>query len=158
MAVSDPLAFDLLRAFAQLEFRLKEDPGFLRAGPYRMAQVNWQAVDTAVAQLPGHRFLDRASDETRTMILAGPRDRPMVQEVDVVGGQNAAVFKRLALQASDAGALVEAARRVRNNLFHGGKEQPDVGDDEEWARAASEIADLLLDLLDRRELRPVSAP
>lgn len=51
MPVSDPLAFDLLRAFAQLEFRLKNDLGILRAGPYRMAQVNWPVVDEAVSRL-----------------------------------------------------------------------------------------------------------
>lgn len=44
MPVTDENALPLLRAFARLEFLLKNDPGFLRAGPYRMAQVNWPAV------------------------------------------------------------------------------------------------------------------
>lgn len=95
MPVSDPLAFDLLRAFAQLEFRLKNDPGFLRAGPYRMAQVNWPAVDEAVSRLEDSLFFDRVSDSTHEQILTPPRDRPMVQEVAVVNGLNRAVFQRL---------------------------------------------------------------
>lgn len=159
MAVSDPLAPDLLRAFAQLEFRLKEIPEFLRAGRHRMAQVNWTAVERAVSQLAPSRFLDRVSDETKAKILTGARDRPMVQEVEVVGGRNVPVFKRLPLESpSDAGMLVEAARRVRNNLFHGGKEPDDVGDDDEWARAALEIAELMLELLRRNQLHPMAAP
>lgn len=153
MPVSDNNAFFLLRVFAKLEFRLKEDPGFLRAGPYRMAQVNWPAVDAAVAELPGPLFLDRVSDPTRDKVLGAPRNRPMVQEVEVIEGHNVAVFKRLQLGASDAGALVEASRRVRNNLFHGGKEMEHLGDDDQWALAATEIAQLLLGLLDRRHLR-----
>lgn len=159
MTVSDPLAPNLLRAFAQLEFRLKEIPDYLRAGRHRMAQVNWTAVERAVSQLPASRFLDRISDETKAKILTGARDRPMVQEVEVVGGQNVPVFKRLPLESPfDAGMLVEAARRVRNNLFHGGKEPDDRGDDDEWAQAALEIAEHLHGLLDRGELLPVQAP
>jgi len=159
MTVSDPLAPDLLRAFAQLEFRLKEIPEYLRAGRHRMAQVNWTAVERAVSQLPPSRFLDRVSDETKAKILTGARDRPMVQEVEVIGGRNVPVFKRLPLESpSDAGMLVEAARRVRNNLFHGGKEPDDVGDDDEWARAALEIAELMLEMLRRNQLRPMAAP
>lgn len=56
MPVTDENALPLLRAFARLEFRLKNDPGFLRAGPYRMAQVNWPAVDVAVDQIPDQVF------------------------------------------------------------------------------------------------------
>ncbi|KPG65551.1 hypothetical protein AN993_21420 [Stenotrophomonas maltophilia] len=156
MPVSDPLAFDLLRAFAQLEFRLKNDPGFLRAGPYRMAQVNWPAVDEAVSRLDDSLFFDRVSDSTREQILSPPRDRPMVQEVAVVNGLNHAVFQRLSLQQS--GALVEAARRVRNNLFHGGKEEPHLGDDDEWAAAALVVAECLLHLLNYGTLRSRVGP
>ncbi|HDS1603385.1 hypothetical protein I5V52_19105 [Stenotrophomonas maltophilia] len=158
MPVSDPLAFDLLRAFAQLEFRLKNDPGFLRAGPYRMAQVNWPAVDEAVSRLDDSLFFDRVSDSTHEQILTPPRDRPMVQEVAVVNGLNRTVFQRLPLQQSNAGALVEAARRVRNNLFHGGKEEPHFGDDDEWAAAALDVAECLLHLLNHGTLRSGLGP
>lgn len=152
MPVTDENALPLLRAFARLEFRLKNDPGFLRAGPYRMAQVNWPAVDVAVDQIPDQVFLDLISDSTRDKVLNAPRDRPMVQEVEIVNGRRVPSFKFLALQASDAGALLEAARRVRNNLFHGAKEAEHLGDDDAWAIAATEIVTLLLDLLDHQHL------
>lgn len=147
MPVSDSLALELLRSFAQLEFRLKDDPGFLRAGRYRMAQVNWSAVDEAVARLPHQLFLDQVSDLTREKILLPPRERPLVQEVAVVDGLNRPVYEPLPLQSSNSGALVEAARRVRNNLFHGGKEEPHLGDDEEWGSAALDVVTHLLCLL-----------
>ena len=158
MPVSDPLAFDLLRAFAQLEFRLKSDPGFLRAGPYRMAQVNWPAVDEAVSRLDDPLFFDRVSDSTREQILTPPRDRPMVQEVAVINGLNHAVFQRLPLHQSNARALIEAARRVRNNLFHGGKEEPHLGDDDEWAAAALDVDECPLHLLNYGTLRSGVGP
>ncbi|MEL1264424.1 hypothetical protein [Pseudoxanthomonas putridarboris] len=42
---------------------------------------------------------------------------------------------------------------MRNNLFHGGKEdpgeQPFDGDDDEWGHAALDVAQTLLALVDR---------
>ncbi len=61
---------------------------------------------------------------------------------------------------NEAEELVVAMRRVRNNLFHGGKEdpleEPYPGDDEEWAVAAGEVTGALLDLLNRGVLRPLA--
>lgn len=158
MPVSPPTAYALLRTFGLLEFELKRIPGFTRVGPNRSAKVNWRALDEAVDRLPALDFLDWVSALTQAKLLDGARDRPKVQVVDVVQGQNWTRFDRRNLHASDARALVEAMRRVRNNLFHGGKEdpleEPYPGDDEEWAVAAREIAELLLDLLSSQQLRP----
>ncbi|MDH5821551.1 hypothetical protein QFW77_00890 [Luteimonas sp. RD2P54] len=158
MPVSDANAFALLRTFGTLEFALKRIPGFTGVGSYRSAKANWRAVDEAVDALPASEFLDRMSAPTRDKLLGGARHRPMVQVVDVIQGQNLTRFDLLPLHASDARAVIEATRRVRNNLFHGGKEDPleapYPGDDDEWAVAAREVAELLLDLLDRQMLRP----
>ncbi len=80
-----------------------------------------------------------------------------------VGAQRQAIFETLPLQPphemrSDARALVEAAKRVRNNLFHGGKEDPCEqlfdGADDEWGRAALDVTRVLLDLVDRGAFGP----
>lgn len=158
MPVSDDLAFNLLRAFAQLEFHLKQDAGFLKAGPHKMAQVKWRAVETALTQLHQTEFVERVANTTRAKILAAPRDRPMVQIVEVTEHSRRATFTRLALAATDAVALIEAARRVRNNLFHGGKEEPHLDDDDEWAAAALDVTERLLRLIASNQLKSPQAP
>lgn len=153
-----PTAYALLHAFGLLEFELKRISGFTGIGPHQSAKVNWQAVEEAVDRLPTAEFLDHASIQTRTKVLSGARNRPMVQVVDSINGQNVTRFEVRNLHTSDARALVQAARRTRNNLFHGGKEdpleEPYQGDDEEWAIAAEEIAQLLLVLLNSHRLMP----
>lgn len=164
MPVSPRAAYGLLAAFGMLEFTLKGTPGYLAAdhGPLiegAGAKANWQAVDLSIAALPLHVFRDRVSLPTLNKLLGPPRNRPMVQEVTMERGVWRPIYRSRALPPNEAVALVVAMRRVRNNLFHGGKEdplqEPYEGDDEEWADAAREIAELLLDLLDRHQLRPV---
>lgn len=157
MPVSDPLAFELLRAFGRLENQLKLRPRFLGEGGYGSAQVNWRAVQDAVAGLDPSEFVERVAADTRRKMLAGERNRPKVQKVVEEDGRRKARFRYRNLDQaghppSDACALVEAAKRVRNNLFHGGKEdpgeQPFDGDDDEWAGAALDVVHRLQDLLD----------
>lgn len=165
MPVSDASAFALLRAFGMLEFTLKRTQGFLAAdgnplGNQRAkAKADWPAVDRAVAALEPADFLDQLSGSTRAKLLGGARNRPQVQFVQVAAdGTWSANYEGSPLPRNDAEALVVAMRRVRNNLFHGGKQdplqEPYQGDDEEWTVAAREVAGLLLDLLDRQVLRP----
>lgn len=163
MPVSDDLAFPLLRVFGRLEYQLKLRPRFLRRDQ-RDAMVDWRQVNTAVAALEPADFLERVSVDTRRKVLTGTRNRPKVQVVIEVDGRRQARFQErnmdLADQPpSDARALVEAARRVRNNLFHGGKEdpgeQPFDGDDDQWAEAALDVAQRLLDLVDNGTFGPV---
>lgn len=152
MPVIDENAIPLLRAFAQLEFRLKQDPGFLGTDRHHRAKVDWPAVDAAVALLPTPLFLDLVSCSTRNKILSPPRNRPMVQRVRAENHRNVVVFECRELPTSDGRALVEAARRVRNNLFHGGKEMEHLGDDDAWAIAALDVVQRMLDLLDQGAL------
>lgn len=159
MPVSDHLAFPLLRAFGQLEYQLKRRPAFLRADGRGNAMVAWRTVQDAVVALPPADFLARMSAPMMDKVLGGARNRPKVQVVEEVGGRRKARFVVRDLDPSNARALVEAARRVRNNLFHGGKEdpgeQPFDGDDDEWAQAALDVAQALLDLVDRGAFGPV---
>lgn len=76
----------------------------------------------------------------------------MVQFAHPVNGGHAAVFAADRLDDCDSKALIEAMVRVRNNLFHGGKEDPleerHTGDDDRWAIAAHEVAMKLLELVE----------
>lgn len=169
MPVSPDNAYRLLHAFGMVEFTLKQRPGFISAdrdprGPKRAkAKADWDALDLAVRRLPHEDFVDRVSPGTATKMLGGARSRPQLQFVRMnADGSWHANFEDSPLPADEAEALVVAMRRVRNNLFHGGKEDPleerYPDDDNEWAAAAAEIAELLLDLLDRQILRPRAAP
>ena len=161
MPVSEPTAYALLQAFGLLEFELKKIPRFTGRSRGR-AQVNWNTVEEAVDQLLGAQFLDLVSDATREKLVGGGRDRPMIQLAVAADEGYVARFEPRYLNLSDARALVEATRRVRNNLFHGGKEdpleEPHPGDDQEWAVAAREIAELLLRLVRFGPLRQSSQP
>ncbi|MDT3470230.1 hypothetical protein [Stenotrophomonas maltophilia] len=159
MPASSLRAFRLLRAFGALEFALKRVPGFTGAHSDRSAKVNWQAVDAALEAMRPDLLTLAVSDSTKQKILGGTRDRPMVQVVTVRGGHNLTSFQARALSASDPRALMQAARRVRNNLFHGGKEDPleesFPGDDNQWITAATDVAKGVLDLVVHGRLRPL---
>lgn len=87
---------------------------------------------------PPNRFLARLTPSTLGKILGEARNRPKAQVVQEVTGRRKTRFVFQDLDKSEAAALVEAAKRVRNNLFHGGKEdsgeQPFDGDDDEWVQ------------------------
>lgn len=167
MPVSDNLAIPLFRAFALLEYQLKRRHAFLKADRFGNAMVDWSEVKAQVDRFPPADFVLRVGPVTRQKMLGGARDRPKVQVVVNAGGRREATFEPRPLQPpnevqSDARALVEATKRVRNNLFHGAKEdpgeQPFDGDDDEWGRAALDVAQTLLDLLDQRAFGPPDRP
>lgn len=151
MPVRRATAYALLKAFGLLEFELKKISGFVESDVRGNAKVSWPIFDATVGRLPGATFLDQVSTATMSKILDAPRNRPKLQKLEVVAGANRVVFELKNLPLNNAEALVVATRRVRNNLFHGGKEDPleerYPGDDQEWAVAACEVAERLLDLV-----------
>lgn len=161
MPVSDEFAFPLLRAFGQLEYQLKMRPAFLLADRHGNALVNWRAVKGAVRALAEEQFVGCLSAGTRGKVGHGGRDRPKVQIAVSVAGRRRAIFVARNLDPDEGLALVEAAKRVRNNLFHGGKEdpreQPFDGDDDQWAEAALEITTRLVELVDAGAFGPRAA-
>lgn len=144
-------AQDLLRGFARLEFTLLKVPQFIDGKPARLARVDWDRVSLAVASLVPSEFVDRVPQEARGKMLADGRDRPKRMFVrQPEGGPRFAEFDFDPLPEGDAAALLEATKRVRNNLFHGGKEdprqEPYEGDDQQWCDAANQVVRVLLDL------------
>lgn len=190
MPVSPNNAYRLLKAFGMLEFQLKRTGDFfqiktpkppiwkkLKIGsleidvrrsassppaPVHMVDVDWNKVDQAVARM-GQTFVALVPMPAQRMLLAPPRNRPKRERIEFdQAGRPRAAYQPVNLPHNEAEALVVAMRRVRNNLFHGGKEDPleetYLGEDDDWAEAASAVAEVLLDLLDHHALRPVHAP
>ena len=190
MPVSPDNAYRLLKAFGMLEFQLKQTSEFfqtrtpkppiwrtfkigsleidvrLSASPAPAAvpvvDVDWNKVNRAVARM-GQAFVALVPLPTQRKLLAPPRNRPKRERIEFdLTGRPRAAYQPVNLPHNDAEALAVAMRRVRNNLFHGGKEDPlegtYFGEDNEWAVAAADVADALLDLLDRQLLRPIQAP
>lgn len=156
MDVDPSTAYAYLDAFARLEFTLKRVPQFLRTGLNDNAEVHWTNVNLALKSLQASEFVDLVSAPTRERVLGGRRDRPRVQKVQLrQNGERIAKFRDQPLVKdsrfikSDAVALLTAAKRVRNNLFHGGKEEPNGGN-EAWVLAAMGIVVPLLHLDWRR--------
>lgn len=148
-------AYQLLRGFSRLEFTLLKVPQFIDGSPDKRAQVHWKRVARSLSALPLGEFVDLVSDTAKGKILAGNRNRPKRQLVRAPEGAERFVeFDFDPLPDNDAAALLEATRRARNNMFHGGKEdpreQPYDGDDQDWLDAALDVLGVLLDLPWRR--------
>lgn len=150
MNVDQYTAYELLKAFAQMEFALKKIPKFIQGDSDRPAQVQWGTVGRTLAAMPASTFLDEIPAAPKQKLLAG-RNRPMKQLVVMSGVDKTARFRPVDLPRNDAAALLEAARRVRNNLFHGGKENPAdehySGEDQEWAEAALVVVQRLIPIV-----------
>lgn len=156
MPVTPDAAYALLKTFGQLEYELKKIPGFTASTRGR-AQVRWSSVQDALSGLSPTEFLDRLVC-ARHQMLSGGRDRPMVEIAVPVAGGHVARYQAHPLSVCDARALLEATRRVRNNLFHGGKEDVRAelhpGDDDAWVSAACDVAAIALELVKTGKLHP----
>lgn len=139
MNVSDQTALELLKVFSRIEFALKQIPEFLNGAPGNRAEPQWSAFGV---HLRNDNFINRVSAESRTVLLGNPQDGPPPMKM-FVDPQRRLRFEDRPLEGNhDSDRLMDAARRVRNNLVHGGKEGPDErspGHDERCVRAAIEV-------------------
>jgi hypothetical protein len=132
MNIAPQLAVDLLHAFARAEFALKGIQRFCVGNEGNNASANWDlfASDIAIqlAAAPG------LLPETKDILLTAPPMKEVVR-----GG--VAVFEHVPLRGPEGVQLLSAVRRVRNNLFHGGKEKPEryVGHDTQLVTASLEV-------------------
>lgn len=130
MRVSPKSAYDQLSWFARVEFVLKRDPATCMGQEGQRAEAHWDAFDNLVkVDLDGHAEM---TAELRDLLLNPPPKAEVVH-----GGVGRLEDKPLGA-AHPGAALLHAARRIRNNLFHGGKELPELhaGRDEALVQAA----------------------
>lgn len=125
-------AVALFAYFSRFEFALKE-AGYLFAGRSSRAQPDWQrfARLPAVAAVFGRLKRD---EQVLLLIETPPREQIL---------QGGMMDWRDPPPVADAEALVEAVKRVRNNLFHGGKSGADPRDDALCAAATLALSALL---------------
>ncbi|WP_080960614.1 hypothetical protein [Xanthomonas arboricola] len=165
MPVDKDHAYELLKAFGRLEFELKRHGAFFQTRwtrsepptPYLVADVDWHIVDAAVRRM-GNEFSALVDQPHRDRLLRDRQRRPMKQKIAMrEDGSPYAKFSEHQLPQNDAEALVVAMRRVRNNLFHGGKEDSEedpYAEDDAWVLDATAVAKALLLLVQARRLAP----
>ena len=108
------LVSEFFATFARFEYAMKAR-GFCRRDRFGNALPDWNELK---GQLGGPISAAVTSCETSAYLLEEP---PQVQKY--VGGYPE--FKAVSLAGATVGAqALEAAKRVRNNLFHGGKHTP----------------------------------
>ncbi|WP_369975473.1 hypothetical protein [Xanthomonas bundabergensis] len=157
MPVRQDVAYPLLNAFGRLEFQLKRRGDYFRASNgHVVPDVAWRRVETTVRRMDVD-FTMQVPDWARWRLLSERQTRPMRQQVVEENGRQVARFRPNPLDDNDAVALVQAMRQVRNNLFHGGKEDTEddpYAEDDYWAEAATAVALVLLRLAEGPELAP----
>lgn len=117
MHVASELAYQFLRVFARLEFALKGVSAYCQGNEGTKASANWAAFSAHVG--PALATELAAHPEWRLVLLDHPPQKEVVRH-------GVAVFEPRALGGGmPETLLLEAVRRVRNNLFHGGKENPE---------------------------------
>ena len=130
MNVEPQIALAFQTTFARAEYSLKGVRPYCSGAEGGDASANWDRFANDIAT-------DLLAN-VDTQIVRFLVDAPPMKEI-VRGG--VAVFDPAVLQGTDAQKLLLAVRRVRNNLFHGGKEHREryAGHDQELVEAALEV-------------------
>lgn len=131
-----PIGADrLFKVMMRLEFALKEI-GYCKIAGSQNAEVDW---DRFANKRLGAPFFDsiRAEDNVKVLLETPPKRQ-------IVGDQGNLCWKPMAA-VSNIQELVGSIRRVRNNLFHGGKGgDPDSDRNNAMVSAALFVIDAIL--------------
>lgn len=125
----------LFKCMMRLEFAVKE-AGYVRRGQNDAAEVDW---DRYANERLGSDFWQqvRLVEVVKTLILTPPK-RQIVDGSGNLGWMDTA-------EVSSVQDLIGAVRRVRNNLFHGGKSgDPDAERNDKLYAASLCVIDLIL--------------
>ncbi len=120
---------ELFRVFARFEFALK-DAGYFKTGSKNAVEADWDSFANKCLGVDFYNQLKVSGDFS--IIFDVPLGKQIVNE-DGVGWDKAKL-------PADVQSLFGAVRRVRNNLFHGGKsDQPDSDRNDELVDCAISI-------------------
>lgn len=108
----DTLAFDFFKLFAQYEYALKA-MRFARSGSGGQAEPDWDKFSNKI----GHLILGEASEEL-TDAINYLFDHPPKKQVICEGTLS---WQEVPNNERSSQILFSHIRRVRNNLYHGGK-------------------------------------
>lgn len=139
MPVTAESAAVLLALFSRMENRLKNMPRYLAGDEGGRAKADWMRlardIGEQLAPLIGHR-----SQEVLTTL---PPMREIVRDGRRIFDPMTPPLRGSKRPASLGMRLIEASVRVRNNVFHGGKEDPELerhaGHDQSVVDAAIEV-------------------
>lgn len=138
MNVSDQSALRLLKAFARFEYALKCFPEFTNGEPGEVPDVQW----TAYFPVARRRVEESVRPEDRAVLLGTHANDPPPMKMQL-DQQRRVIFVERPLVGPVGDRLIEAARRVRNNVVHGGKQHPHQerypGHDQRLVDAATNI-------------------
>lgn len=138
MNVDDRSALDLIRGFARIEFALKRFPEFVNGQPGNLPETQW----TAYYPIARRAVAEGTSGPSRNVLLGTHQNDPPPKRMVVVA-DGTVDFEVAPLNGPIGDRLMDAARRVRNNLVHGGKEhalqQRYDGHDQHLVNASIEV-------------------
>lgn len=138
MNVDDRSALALIRGFARIEFALKTFPEFVNGRPGDLPETQW----TAYYPIARRTVAEGTSGPSRDVLFGTHENDPPPKRM-VVAANGTVDFEEAPLQGPTGDRLMDAARRVRNNLVHGGKEhalqQRYEGHDQRLVNAALEV-------------------
>ena len=116
LQINPRLVCEFFAAFARFEFAMKETR-FCRGDQHGNAIPNWNLLKSELGSL----ITPFADGEKRDLVDYLLTEPPEIQKVRNGRPQ----FEPVPLSGANPGAqAIEAAKRVRNNLFHGGKHTP----------------------------------
>lgn len=134
----DEVAVDgiaLFKCMMRLEFAVKE-AGYVRRGKNDAAEVDWDRYANEVLGLGFWQQVLKVEDVEP--LIQTPPKKQIVDGSGNLGWMDAA-------EASSVQDLIGAVRRVRSNLFHGGKSgDPDAERNDELYSASLSVIDLIL--------------
>lgn len=114
---SKNLAYDLLRAFSRFEYSLKATK-FLRAGRGGGAEADWDKFARAIGKKSSPDAIVSPTFKKAVLYFyRNPPKKQIVNEHEHLAWQEHAFIS----EAHRFDDLLILVRRVRNNLFHGGK-------------------------------------
>lgn len=108
----DKMAFRFFKTFAQYEYALKV-LGYVSAGPRKQAEPNWDKFSNEVGGL----IMDSSNEKTTKAINYIQNHPPKRQVLEDEGIS----WENVSSSDKSPQMLFSHIRRIRNNLYHGGK-------------------------------------